>query len=365
MIYLDAAATTRPHVEVADVVYKTMLDTYGNASSIHSTGRAAKDVIWNVRKQIAVDINCEPEEIIFTSGASESNALALNIPDVILVRSHLEHKSILLNKTPLACSCVNNDCYGNIKLDHLDDLLLLYRKNFTDIGILVSIQAANGEVGTIQDIKSIATTAHKYNCIYHCDATQLYPYQHIDVQEFGIDMMSVSAHKFGGPKGVGFLYIRKGILRPQPLIYGTQEWGLRGGTYNTPLIAGMGKALDLLDRNYEACLSERSRLWKVLESHGFKLNGPALDENRLPNNLSVWHKDIEAKDLITMADMSGIMISAGSACSAGLSEPSKTLVSIGRTIEEAKHTIRITLEQDSWDVWYQFDTLLTLITTGW
>ena len=358
MIYLDAESTTKPHDEVAKVVYETMLNTYGNASSIHSAGREARDIIDKVRAQIAQDINCAPDEIIFTSGASESNALALNRPDAILVRSHLEHKSIALNKIPLTYFCVNNDHYGNIKLDHLEEILSLYRNTLTGIDVLVSIQAANSEIGTIQDIKSIAAIAHKYNCIYHCDATQLYPYQRIDVQEMGIDMMSVSAHKFGGPKGVGFLYIRKGIPRSQPLIYGTQEDGLRGGTYNTPLIAGMGKALELLDREYEDCRSERDIMWEALKARGFKLNGPALDSNRLPNNLSVWHPDIEAKDFITIADMNGIMVSAGSACSSGLSEPSKALISIGRTKEEAESTVRITLEQNTFNEWHRLKTLL-------
>ena len=361
MIYLDAAATTKPHKEVAEVVYQTMLDAYGNASSIHSAGRAARDIIEKVRAQIAEDINCSPEEIIFTSGASEANALALNMPDAILVRSQLEHKSILMNKTPLVHFQVYNDHYGNIKLYHLDESLLLYRKNFTNIDILVSIQAANGEIGTIQDVKAISDIVHKYGGIYHCDATQLYPYQKMDVQKLGIDMMSVSAHKFRGPKGIGFLYIKKGIPRPQPLIYGTQEGGLRGGTYNTPLIAGMGKALELLDRDYDACRSECSRLWEVLEEHGFKFNGPALDKNRLPNNLSVWHPNIEAKDFITIADMNGIMVSAGSACSAGSSEPSKTLISVGRTTEEAESTVRITLEQNTFGKWQRVKTLLDFI----
>ena len=361
MIYLDAAATTKPHDEVAKVVYETMLNTYGNASSIHSAGREARDIIDKVRAQIAQDINCIPEEIVFTSGASESNALALNRPDAILVRSQLEHKSILMNETPLVNFRVYNDSCGNINLDHLDDSLLLYRKNFTDVDILVSIQGANSEIGTIQDIKAISGIVHKYDGIYHCDATQLYPYQRIDVQEMGIDMMSVSAHKFGGPKGVGFLYIRKGIPKPQPLIYGTQENRLRGGTYNTPLIAGMGRALELLNRDYGGCRTERAALWGTLKSRGFKLNGPALDSNRLPNNLSVWHPDIEAKDFITIADMNSIMVSAGSACSSGLSEPSETLVAIGRTKEEAESTVRITLEQNTFYDWHRVKTLLDFI----
>ena len=217
-------------------------------------------------------------------------------------------------------------------------------------GWLVSIHGANSEIGVIQDIKSISKFVHKYNNIFHVDATQLYPERCINVKELGIDLMSVSAQKFHGPKGIGFLYCKNGI-ELEPLISGSQENGRRGGTYNTPAIAGMGKALEInrgVLHNYINVCTKFNRdelAAKILEIPGVYLNGPSLDANRLCNNISVRIDGVKANDLVTLASMYGLYISAGSACSSGEAVPSSTLKAIGLTDEEALSTIRITVDE--------------------
>ena len=337
--FLDNASTTRPYKEVADVVYDTMINHYGNPSSQHQLGSDAKEIVENVRDQIAEDIGCHPEEIIFTSGACEANSLALTAAKKVYT-TKLEHKSI-----EVAChgpAYFSNDTYGNIILRN-DDLVRLGCHDW-----LVSVHGANSEIGVIQDIKLISKFIHRYNNIFHVDATQLFPEQKIDVQKLGIDMMSVSAQKFNGPKGVGFLYCRNGI-KLIPIIGGSQESYRRGGTYNVPGIAGMGKALEItrkLQKEKNSHIkSNRDELAKLLlEISNVHLNGPAFCENRLSNNISLIVDGIKASDFITMASLYGIYMSAGSACNSGEPAPSSTLKAIGLTDEQALSTIRITID---------------------
>ena len=339
--FLDCASTTQPYKEVVDVVADVMYNHYGNPSSIHEMGQDARNIIENVRDQIAADINCEPKEIIFTSGACEANSLAFTTSKKILT-TKLEHKSI-----EMLCKDVayfNNDKYGNVILDN-NTLCRLGEHNW-----LVSVHAANSEIGVTQDLASISKFVHRYNNIFHVDATQLYPECRIDVQELGIDLMSVSAQKFHGPRGIGFLYCKNGI-KLNPLIGGSQEDGRRGGTYNTPAIAGMGKALEinrgvLHDYTNVCTRFNRNELAaKILEIPGVYLNGPELSANRLYNNLSIRIDGVKASDFVTLASMYGIYISAGSACSSGEAVPSSTLKAIGLTDAEALSTIRITLDE--------------------
>ena len=324
-----------------------MYNHYGNPSSTHEMGQDAKNIIENVRDQIAAAINCEPKEIIFTSGACEANSLAFTTSKKVFT-TKLEHKSI-----EMLCKDVayfNNDKYGNIILDN-DTLCRLGEHNW-----LVSVHAANSEIGVTQDLESISKFVHRYNNILHVDATQLYPERRIDVKELGIDLMSVSAQKFHGPRGIGFLYCKDGI-ELRPLIGGSQEDGRRGGTYNTPAIAGMGKALEInrgITHDYINVCTKFNRdelAKKILEIPGVHLNGPELDANRLYNNLSVHIDGVKANDLVTLASMYGIYISAGSACSSGEAIPSSTLKAIGLTDEQALSTIRITVDE----TWNQHD----------
>ena len=339
--FLDTASTTRPYKEVVNTVADVMYNHYGNPSSTHEMGQDARNIIENVRDQIAADINCEPKEIIFLSGACEANSLAFTTSKKIIT-TKLEHKSIEMLRKDVAY--FNNDEYGNVILDN-NTLCRLGEHNW-----LASVHAANSEIGVTQDLESISKFVHRYNNILHVDATQLYPERRIDVKELGIDLMSVSAQKFHGPRGIGFLYCKDGI-ELRPLIGGSQEDGRRGGTYNTPAIAGMGKALEInrgVTHDYINVCTKFNRnelAKKILEIPGVHLNGPELDANRLYNNLSVHIDGVKANDLVTLASMYGIYISAGSACSSGEAIPSSTLKAIGLTDEQALSTIRITVDE--------------------
>ena len=339
--FLDTASTTRPYKEVVNTIADVMYNHYGNPSSTHEMGQDARNIIENVRDQIATDINCEPKEIIFTSGACEANSLAFTTSKKVFT-TKLEHKSIEMLYKDVAY--FNNDKYGNIILDN-DTLCRIGEHNW-----LVSVHAANSEIGVTQDLESISKFVHRYNNILHVDATQLYPERRIDVKELGIDLMSVSAQKFHGPRGIGFLYCKDGI-ELRPLIGGSQEDGRRGGTYNTPAIAGMGKALEInrgITHDYINVCTKFNRnelAKKILEIPGVHLNGPELDANRLYNNLSVHIDGVKASDLVTLTSMYGVYISAGSACSSGEAIPSSTLKAIGLTDEQALSTIRITVDE--------------------
>ena len=338
---LDTASTTRPYKEVVDTVADVMYNHYGNLSSTHEMGQDARNIIENVRDQIATDINCEPKNIIFLSGSCEANSLAFTTSKKIIT-TKLEHKSIEMLRKDVAY--FNNDEYGNVILDN-NTLCRLGEHNW-----LASVHAANSEIGVTQDLESISKFVHRYNNILHVDATQLYPERRIDVKELGIDLMSVSAQKFHGPRGIGFLYCKDGI-ELRPLIGGSQEDGRRGGTYNTPAIAGMGKALEInrgITHDYINVCTKFNRnelAKKILEIPGVHLNGPKLDTNRLCNNISIRIDGVKANDLVTLASMYGIYISAGSACSSGEAIPSSTLKAIGLTDEQALSTIRITVDE--------------------
>ena len=339
--FLDTASTTRPYKEVVDTVADVMYNHYGNPSSTHEMGQDAKNIVEKVRDQIAEDINCKPSEVIFTSGACEANSLAFTTSKKIIT-TKLEHKSIEMLRKDVAY--FNNDEYGNVILDN-NTLCRLGEHNW-----LASVHAANSEIGVTQDIASISKFVHRYVNIFHVDATQLYPECRIDVKELGIDLMSVSAQKFHGPRGIGFLYCKDGI-ELRPLIGGSQEDGRRGGTYNTPAIAGMGKALEInrgITHDYINVCTKFNRnelAKKILEIPGVHLNGPKLDTNRLCNNISIRIDGVKANDLVTLASMYGIYISAGSACSSGEAIPSSTLKAIGLTDEQALSTIRITVDE--------------------
>ena len=339
--FLDTASTTRPYKEVVNTVADVMYNHYGNPSSTHEMGQDARNIIENVRDQIATDINCEPKNIIFLSGACQANSLAFTTSKKIIA-TKLEHKSIEMLRKDVAY--FNNDEYGNVILDN-NTLCRLGEHNW-----LASVHAANSEIGVTQDLESISKFVHRYNNILHVDATQLYPERRIDVKELGIDLMSVSAQKFHGPRGIGFLYCKDGI-ELRPLIGGSQEDGRRGGTYNTPAIAGMGKALEInrgITHDYINVCTKFNRnelAKKILEIPGVHLNGPELDANRLYNNLSVHIDGVKASDLVTLTSMYGVYISAGSACSSGEAIPSSTLKAIGLTDEQALSTIRITVDE--------------------
>lgn len=362
MIYLDAASTAK-YRNVDDIIVDTMTtamrDSWLNPSSLYASN--VKKKIDKCRENIAEFINAKPEEIIFTSGASESNNFAIRgWDDEIwlttykksnIITTHIEHKSILellengnLGSTVHYC-CV--DEFGLVDCESLENLLRgFYYKSEP---VLVSIQMSNNEIGTCQDIQSIARLTHKYNGILHVDATQAFGHIPIDVEALGIDMMSCSGHKISPVlRGIGFLY-KKNDVNIQPLIYGSQEFGLRGGTEFTYGIIGLNKALEycnLNDDKIRKMQSVRDYFIGSLEyKFGCKLNGH--DDFRLPNNVNVTFKqNITGESLLHMLDMSGIAISTGSACNSKSIKPSHVLKAIGLTDEQSMRTVRFSIPDD-------------------
>lgn len=344
-VYLDNSATTRPYRQVVDLMADVAYNHWGNPSTTYKLGDDARQIIENVRKQIANDINADPSEIIFTSGACEANSLAYTAGiNRHTISSKLEHKSLDMINTTYA-RLVENDVFGQVSLGSLyNQMAGAYNANKT---WFITIQAANGEIGTIQNLKELSDWSHDFDVIFHTDATQLYPERRIDVQAMGVDMMSVSAQKFHGPRGAGFLYVKNGI-KLEPIIYGSQEGGLRGGTYNTAAIAGMGKALELTRQHNS---SEHIRwlrdgfLERLLKIPGVVLNGPSIGAQRLANNINITINGVNAERLVTLCGLYGVYISKGSACNSYNPEPSSTLKAIGLTDEQAFNTIRITLDE--------------------
>lgn len=347
MIYLDNAATTQPYNEVIETITDVLNNNWGNASSNYDFGHQSKEIIENVRDQIAEDINCDPEEIIFTSSGCEANSLAIGGMKHFgyeFFTTKMEHSSIIeavpyLNKVHF----VHNDRLGNVAPNMLYRTLKwnqIMRKNKP----FVSIGGANSEIGTIQDVKALSNVVHHFDGIFHCDMTALYPHRRIDVKELGIDMMTVSAQKFHATEGVGFLYVKKGI-NLWPIIYGAQENKLRGGSYNTALIAGMGRALDITRNRNNSYEHLRNKLLDgLLKIPGVKFNGPLVNKNRLENNISLTIDGVDAETLLTLCDITyGICISKGSACHSYEKKPSNTLKAIGLSDKEAFETIRITV----------------------
>ncbi|HAU85719.1 MAG TPA: hypothetical protein DCW90_09500 [Lachnospiraceae bacterium] len=342
MIYLDSAATTRPYDEVIEVVADTMRNHYGNASSIYEFGKQSLDIITQVRQQFAEDLNCDVEDIIFTSGACEANSMVINHckkVDGVLITSRLEHKSIELGAQTCVARYVQNDKYGMVDIQDLESILKYIPQHKPKI---VSICAANSEIGTIQDIKKISDRVHKFGGIFHCDATQLFPYERIDMKSLGIDMLSLSAQKFHGPKGIGILTCH--IEDITCMIYGSQESYRRGGTYNTPLIAGMGMALKMLDRTKADVFRKYTyEIWNELSQQNVKLVGHPIAK-RLPNHLALYVPRAKADDIISIADVLGVCISAGSACNSGNPVPSQSLMAIGMDYRKTQSIIRISVD---------------------
>lgn len=359
--YWDNAATMKPKKEVVDAMLPYLYDKWYNPSSLYNPSKSVKEDIENVRKIIAKEINANPEEIYFTSGGSESNCWAIQgyknkhlMSDIITTQ--IEHKSIMncvngFFKSDVSKVDVNK--YGEINLKQLESLLQnkqdwnndCYDLFDTEIQTLVSIQFANNEIGTIQDMKTISELVHKYNGVLHTDAVQAFGHVPIDVKEMGIDMLSASGHKLGCPKGIGFLYIRNGI-EIEPLIYGSQERGMRGGTENVPYIIGLGKAVELIDYNHKDMNEKRKFLEQKLIEMGCKING--LSERKLSNNINVTFSknNITGEALIYLLDTCNIYISSGSACNSHSQNPSYVLQAIGLSDEEIYKTIRITLPDD-------------------
>ena len=360
MIYLDNAATSG-YREIDNIIVETLVDAmkqyWQNPSSLYAS--KVKEEINRCRTNVAKFINAKTDEIIYTSGASESNNAAIRgwndeiwlktFKTPCVITTQIEHKSILKlletsNLDALVKYC-DVDEFGIVDCESLERLLFANDKKPT----LVSIGLANNEIGTIQPIKEISDLVHKYGGILHVDATQALGKIPIDVNELGIDLMSASGHKISPVlKGIGFLYKKSGV-DIQPLIYGAQESGLRGGTENTFGIVGLSKAIEFCDVSHkkikELCEKRTYFIEQLEKRFDCELNGDSY--YRLPNNINVtFPQNITGESLLYVLDMSNIFISTGSACNSKEIKPSYVLKEIGLSNEQVMKTIRITISDD-------------------
>lgn len=337
MIYLDHAATT-PLCEAAKKAIIEHLDDFGNPSSSHELGRKSRVLIEDARERIAKCINAEPEEIYFTSGGSEANTWALQ--DRCALASNIEHHSI--EASFLFKSCNN----GYIAPSYLNKRIDEVNEEFWDGLDIVSCMYVNNELGIKHNVKDLAKVAHDNYVSFHIDAVQALGHISIDVKDIGCDMLSASGHKFGAPKGIGFLYVKNGT-RLKSLIYGgKQEQGLRGGTENILGIVSMAAALEdaiehMEERNQRIKYLRDKLLERLLQITGSHLNGSL--ENRVPGNINIRFDGVSGAKLVTLCSLYGVYISSGSACNEGVATPSHVLKAIGLTDEEALSSVRITI----------------------
>lgn len=356
MIYLDNAATTKTAPEVVDAMLPYFSEYYGNASTIYSLGAESKKAMDHARQTIADSLGAKPEEIYFTAGGSESDNWALKATAEAyaskgkhIITTKIEHHAILhtceyLEKRGFEITYLNVDRDGLISLDEL-------KAAIRPDTILISVMFANNEIGTIESIAEIGEIAKEHGVLFHTDAVQAYAQVPINVDEMHIDMLSASGHKLNGPKGIGFLYIRKGVKIRSFVHGGAQERSRRAGTENIPGIVGLGAAVEramrIMDSKTRKEIELRDYLIGRLENeipHCW-LNGHRT--KRLPNNINFSFLFIEGESMLIMLDMKGICASSGSACTSGSLDPSHVLLAIGLKHEEAHGSLRLTLSEDS------------------
>ena len=355
-IYLDNAATTRTAQEVVDAMIPYFTENYGNPSSIYELGQRSKEAITTAREQIAEVIGAKPEEIYFTAGGSEADNWALKAACEAyekkgkhIITTKIEHHAILhtceyLEKKGVEVTYLDVDENGLVDLDAL-------QKAIRPDTILISIMFANNEIGTIEPVKEIGMIAKEHGILFHTDAVQAFGQVPIDVDDMHIDMLSSSAHKINGPKGIGFLYIRKGVKIRSFVHGGAQERKRRAGTENVPAIVGYGvaaqRAADTMEERTARERQLRDDFIKRVEKEipYVKLNGHP--DKRLPNNINFSFRFIEGESLLIMLDMKGIAGSSGSACTSGSLDPSHVLLAIGLPHEIAHGSLRLSLGEDT------------------
>lgn len=370
--YFDHAATTKVDERVIKEMIPYMEIEYGNPSSLYTLGRKAKRAVEEARSKIAREINCEKKEIYFTSCGSESDNLAIKGVAMAnktkgnhIITSKIEHPAVLntcrkLETEGFEVTYLNVDNEGKISIEELESKI-------TEKTILISIMFANNEIGTIEPIKEIGRITKKHNVIFHTDAVQAIGNVRINVKESNINLLSMSAHKFYGPKGMGALYVQNGIEFEKMQDGGHQEKDKRAGTENVPGIVGMGKAIELAYKNFDVdnkkIIELRDYFINEVNSKisNVKLNGSI--KNRLPGNCNFSFEGIEGEELLLKLDEKGVCASSGSACSSGSSEPSHVLTSIGLTKDLAYGTLRITIgkENTKEDIDYLIDNLVTIV----
>lgn len=376
-VYLDYSATTPTDPRVIEAMMPYFSEIFGNASSAHSFGRKAEAAIENARATVARILNCKPNEIIFTSGGSESDNLAIRgaawaarqkNSGKHMISTAIEHGAVgktmaqLANVMGFEMTHVELDSYGRIQPEK-------FTAAITDQTSIASIIYASNEVGTIQALAQLGKIAKEKNVLFHTDAVQAAGQLSLDVQELNVDMLSISAHKFYGPKGVGALFVRDGIELVSSQSGGSHERGRRAGTHNTPFIIGLAKALELA---YEEGDERRTKLNNLREMliEGVLAKVPQAEltghpEQRLPSHTSFALDGIDANQLIIHLDMRGVAASSASACKTGNPEPSSTLLALGYPESKARGSLRCTLSHHliEDDIAYAIDVIVESVAT--
>lgn len=359
LIYMDNAATTSTAPEVVSAMLPFFTEYYGNPSSVYNFAQKSKMAIEDAREIIADSIGAaKSNEIYFTGGGSESDnwalksaAFGLRDKGNHIITTKIEHHAILntcayLEKNGFEVTYLDVDSEGFVSLEDVENAI-------TDKTILISVMFANNEIGTIEPVREIGEIAHKHGILFHTDAVQAMCHVPINVTEMNIDLLSASAHKFHGPKGVGFMYM-KNTAKLEPFIHGgSQERARRAGTSNVPGIVGMGQAVKLalgtLDKDTHTIINMRNYIVdRILgEIPDVTFDGPEIGSlKRLPSNMHFCFKDVSGDSLLIMLDMNGICASSGSACAAGSIDPSHVLLAIGRSKDEAKGALRLSIDKD-------------------
>ncbi|MBO5489448.1 MAG: cysteine desulfurase NifS [Eubacterium sp.] len=356
LIYMDNAATTAVKKEVFEKMQPFFLENYANPSSVYSFAGTAKKAVEDARGEIAKALNAKSSEIYFTAGGSESDnwaiktvAEAYKTKGKHIITSKIEHHAVLhtcnwLERQGYEVTYLDVDADGMISLDELEAAI-------RPDTILISIMFANNEIGTIEPVSEIGAIAKKHEVLFHTDAVQAFGHVPINVEEMNISILSASGHKFHGPKGVGFMYLKNGIRIGSFVHGGAQERARRAGTHNVPGIVGMGEAtkiaIENMEENAKKQIEVRDYLIQKIETEipYVKVNGHR--EQRLPNNVNVCFRFIEGESLLIMLDQKGICASSGSACTSGSLDPSHVLLAIGLVHEIAHGSLRLTISEET------------------
>lgn len=356
LIYMDNAATTKVHPQVVEAMLPYFTEEYGNPSAVYSFAGKVNKAVTQARNQIAEVIGAKPEEIYFTGGGSESDNWAIkSIAEAYgrkgkhIITSAIEHHAVLhvcqyLERQGYEVTYLPVDEEGKISLTELEAAI-------RPDTILISIMAANNEIGTIEPLKEIGAIAKAHNVLFHTDAVQAFGHVPLNVEEMNIDLLSASGHKLNGPKGIGFLYVKKTVRIGSFIHGGAQERQKRAGTHNVPGIIGMGKAAAIANETmeqriaYETKLRDRLIERLLAEVPYARLNGHRTD--RLPNNVNICFRFVEGESLLIMLDQSGICGSSGSACTSGSLDPSHVLLAIGLPHEIAHGSLRLTISEET------------------
>ncbi len=348
-VYLDYAATTPLEPLVLQAMLPALNADYGNPASLHRAGQRARSAVETARERLAAALGAESRELTFTAGATEADnhalrAYATRFPGGHIITSKLEHAAVLstcqyLEAQGWRVTYLEPDARGEITPDAVQ--AALQPETF-----MVALMLVNNETGVVTDVPAISQIVHEAGAILFCDAVQALGVMDVDVQKLGADMLAVSAHKVYGPKGVGALWVRRGLELPPFMLGGEQERGLRAGTLNVPAIVGLGKAAELARERLETDAAEIARLRDRLEAQLLKIDGVSLNAPRAPRSpkhLNVRVAGVDGEDLLMGLDAAGVCASAGSACAAGTLEPSHVLLAMGLSHREAKASIRLSV----------------------